>query len=322
VHASGQTQRRARHSAGTRRLTRAALLGTAAAILVAAAVTASPVAAAKPTCRIGDRHTGAKFTTLQRAVDAARAGDVLTVKGTCVGIAAIGKSLSIFGQAEGGFGEPTLDGGGNGPVLSVGGSAFTCDHSVAVTLKGVTVTGGAVDDEHFPHDLGGGILNCGSIRLVDSHVTHNAAWEGGGILNFGRVTLTRSSVVGNHADRGEVGGVLGRGGGGVFNWASSRLDLFDSSISGNTSDGGDGGGVYLDIDTSVSLHGTSTIAGNAAAGGGGVFNSTGVTVGCLDASTIRGNTGGGIGGDTTVATLLGCTAGRNVFGNTPYDIAP
>jgi hypothetical protein len=287
-----------------------ALLALAGALTapLAAGRPAAP-AAGRPTCLVVNT-AGGGYRTLQAAVDAASAGDTLKVKGTCVGTTTISKNLSVGGQTNPAFGEPRLDGGGGGPVVTV---------RAAVAINNLTIRNGDTVAVPFPGDQGGGIFNGGTLTLTGVTVTANSAWEGGGIFNAsGTLTLTDSAVISNHADAGEAGGVLGKGGGGIFNYANGTVTLIDSSVSGNTSAGGSGGGIYEDLEASLTLRGTSSITGNSADVGGGIFI-TYAMVTCLDANSITGNLGGGIAGYGE--TLVGCVAGANVFGNVPFDIS-
>jgi hypothetical protein len=290
--------------------------------LLAALLAPGQSGAAKPTCQVIVRG-GGHFTTLQPAVDAAPTGGTVSVKGTCVGTAAITKNLTIIGQAAGGFGRATLDGGGDGPVLALSPppNPFTlCGETRPVVhLANLTITNGLSAGNPFPGDVGGGILACGTLSLDHVTVTGNSAWQGGGIVVAGSLTATDSTISNNHADSGEPGGILGEGGGGIFIWAPSTATLTNTVVSGNTTNGL-GGGIYQDIETQVTLAGTTRIAANTAPSGGGVWMDLGAMISCLDATVITDNTAGGITLDPDFNTHTGCVAGVNVVGNTPYDI--
>ena len=75
-----------------------------AALVLAATVFVTPVAAAKPTCHVVDAASNTSFRSLQAAVEAAHSGAELRVKGTCVGNTTIVKDLAIRGKSIGGFG--------------------------------------------------------------------------------------------------------------------------------------------------------------------------------------------------------------------------
>jgi len=86
---------------------------------------------------------------------------------------------------------------------------------------------------------GGGVLNTGHLRLLDSAVTANRATAGGGVANAGgTVVLSHSSVTGNHAPFYGGGGIQN---GGIRNLAGT-VEVITSTVAGNVS-GGDGGGI-------------------------------------------------------------------------------
>src|SRR3954469_1129162 len=90
------------------------LLGMTGMGLVAAAPAAS---AAGASCLVTETNT--RYTSLQAAVNAAAAGDTVFVKGTCTGTTSIDKDLTVTGQGSGGTKTATLNGGGQGPVVSI-----------------------------------------------------------------------------------------------------------------------------------------------------------------------------------------------------------
>src|SRR3984957_19353847 len=83
---------------------------SAAAILGPGGVMAPGADATQPACAVTNARAHKTFSTLQEAVNAAEAGNKLTVRGTCVGDTAIAKDLTIVGQASSGSGTPTLNG--------------------------------------------------------------------------------------------------------------------------------------------------------------------------------------------------------------------
>jgi len=125
-------------------------------------------------------------------------------------------------------------------------------------------------------------------------------FNGGGLLNYGTLTLVNSTVVGNTALRD---------GGGVFNYFAT-LRLIDSNVSGNRADDA-GGGVFSRYDTLTLTN--STISGNSAARGGGVFSSSSDPT--LINSTVSGNAaqfdGGGMDNEG-VLTLTNSTISGNL----------
>lgn len=148
---------------------------------------AAGVAAAAPAAVTVDcaRNPG----TLQPTLDTVAPGSVIVVAGRCVGTFTISQDLTVQGRPG-----ATLDGGGNGPVLSVAAGVYAA-------LDNVVVTGG------------------GSAAV-------------GGIRNFGHLTLRRSDVRGNRAV-GAAPATEAVGGIHSAPAATATLIVSDSRISGN-----------------------------------------------------------------------------------------
>lgn len=151
-----------------------------------------------------------------------------------------------------------LDGTGQSVTLSgnAANRVLQVDAGVTVALTGITVANGF-------GDVGGGILNNGTLTLTDSTVSGNTATagSGGGIRNNGTLTLTSSTVSGNTAP----------GGGGLANGSFATLTLTNSTVSGNIATGvfGAGGGGILQGRGTVTLT-SSTVTRNSAPSGGGI----------------------------------------------------
>jgi hypothetical protein len=153
----------------------------------------------------------------------------------------------------------TIDGGskitinGNNSVAD-----FVIGNGAAVTLNGVTITGG-----HTSND-GGGIYNGGMLTVVNSTIAGNAASnDGGGIYNGGVLTVVNVNFVGNTASNGDGGGIYN---GGV-------LTVVNVNFVGNTASNGDGGGIYNNggvIDLT-----NSTFLNNFASFGSDIYNNGG-----------------------------------------------
>ncbi len=170
---------------------------------------------------------------------------------------------------------------------------FWIDSGVTATISGLTVENGATASG--TSDAGGGILNFGTLTLMNSTLTGNSApgSEGGGILSYGALTLTGSTVSGNSAGEG----------GGIRNY-NGTLTLINSTLSGNSAESLGGGIASAGTLTLVN----STVSGNSAPSGSGA----GIYVGPYDGlpagtltvkSTLLGNNGAGgncfLGGTTT-----------------------
>ena len=284
---------------------RNAVLG--AALVLAATVFVTPVAAAKPTCHVENVASHTSFRSLQAAVQAAPSGAELRVKGTCVGNTTIVKDLAIRGKSNGGFGPATLDGAGAGRVLTIHGG-------VTVTLDGLIVTNGNATfggGIATVFDLGNPGLNV--VTVINSVIRHNSATEyGGGVANdHGDVTLIDTAVRENSA-------VFG---GGIHN-SRDQGDLSlngTSSVSGNIAIG-DGGGIYADTHGNLELYDESSVHDNSAGGsGGGIFVGDSV-VRLNDTSSVHSNTAGGNGGGVFIAAMFAVfdlLDASSVTGNSP-----
>jgi parallel beta-helix repeat protein len=270
---------------------------------------ASGANATQPRCLVVSVRADRSYGTLQEATDAASRGDTLKVKGTCDGHTQIGKSLTIVGQSNPGFGPATLAGGvfvctamgeayfrcgglapGQGVAVALtdlvirGGGGISNLQS-GVTLNNSTVTGGGIDIER------------GGVTLNNSVVTLT---PGTGIATFdGGVTLNNSTVSGNGT----------RASGGIFNRQSLTPAKCTLRSGENTDEWG--GGIRM-IFGEATLN-NSTVIGNTAKFGGGIFGTV-----TLNNSTVRDNTancGGGIFGfgDATLnnSTVTDNTAFEN-----------
>ena len=171
----------------------------------------------------------------------------------------LGKNVTIDGSAA-----PGLSISGNDTVR-----VFEVNAGTTATVKYLNVTNG------FGWQLGGGILNNGSLTLDHVNVTDNTMatnagdyWQGGGgIYNGGGATfnLIDSTVSNNHA---------AWSGGGVYSFFNSTNNIIRSTISGNVSNDVGGGirslGNFSIVD--------STISGNTSTGwyGGALFVTDGI----------------------------------------------
>ena len=282
---------------------RIAVLG--AALVLAATVFVTPVAAAKPTCHVENIASHTSFRSLQAAVQAAPSGAELRVKGTCVGNTTIVKDVAIRGKSNGGFGPATLDGASAGRVLTIHGG-------VRVTLDGLIVTNGnatfgggiatvldlgnpglnmvtvinSVIRDNSATDYGGGVANDhGVVTLIDTAIRKNSAPFGGGIHNSrdqGDLSLNGTSSVSDN--------LASRNGGGIYADTHGNVELYDKSSVHDNSAVGNGGGIFVG-DSVVRLNDRSSVHGNTAVGsGGGVFIAAMFAVfQLLDDSSVSGN---------------------------------
>jgi hypothetical protein len=119
-------------------------------------------------------------------------------------------------------------------------------------------------------------------------VKNGYAWQlGGGIINNGSLTLDHVNVTNNKMATNA--GDFWQGGGGIYNGSGSTLNLIDSSVSNNLA-AWSGGGVYGFFNSTVTIL-RSTISGNISNDVGGGIRSLG-NFKIID-STISGNTSTG-----------------------------
>lgn len=124
--------------------------------------------------------------------------------------------------------ELNLDGYGSANVLVIGGAG------TAVSLQGMTITGGSAGGPEGTGSAGTGILlQAATLDLASCRVTGNNAWSGGGIAAWGNSTLTIADSDISH-------NVAFYGGGGL-SLAGGTIQLERSTISGNQTYYGGGG---------------------------------------------------------------------------------
>lgn len=303
---------------------RALMIVAALALAASTLISSAPSAVgAPPSCGVSNARTQQSYTSLQAAVDAAKARDTLEVKGTCVGSTTVAKAITIKRQA----GPAILDGGGAGTVVHITRGTTTIEglkitngvaNVVSVEGNGCCVGGGiAVSGDRAGARLvdslvtgnsatvfGGGIdVDAGTLTLVNSTVSENTAWSAGGIdSDFGTVTLIGSTVSGNTAAGGTTCQDVGSCAGGIWNFGGT-LTLIDSTVSENTATRR-GGGIVNQTPTGgpaavLTLSGTASITDNHAFGdpdppalGGGIWIRGGATVAATAdwTGSISGNT--------------------------------
>ena len=222
---------------------------------------------------------------------AARAGDAAS------GALAIDADMLIV-HTSGNTGEPSVvvDGNGTDRVLDIGPRAVA-----EVTLVGVVVqngspgltaegggvqvragstlsmTNGAIRNSRAAN--GGGIVNDGTVRLINTEVSNNTATgDGGGILNRAGLTLINGGARNNAAAVG--GGILNEG----------ALTITNADVTGNSATG-DGGGILNRAGVVTVTNGGAQE--NRAANGGGIVNDGTLTV---SNANVSGNAATGDGG--------------------------
>lgn len=220
----------------------------------------------------------------------------------------------------------TIVGDGAGSTIIDGNAAdrvFLIEPTGVVTITGVTIRNG-VDTR------GAGILNQGTLQLIDSTVFSNATTssDGGGIRNE-RLTVRRPVLT---VSNSLITGNTGQGGGGIFN-EDGTVTINNSTISNNTATvpvakaaSGLGGGIANSAETddatvtvNDSIITMNTVEG---VGGGGISNSADLThtaTVILNRTVVSGNTAMEIG---TLNANLGLGGGiRNGFFTTANSTA-
>ena len=271
-------------------------------------------------CTVCDDDDECQFTSVQAAIDAAAAGDVVTIcSGTYTGNITISKNVSLVGSLE----DTELIGTGDGPVVTV-------NAGVTALLRFALVSGGTGATLEGVL-VGGGIFNSGDLTVANALIEKNTAEVGAGIFNRTRATLTlnrvivqlnqaqgddqtfggglynafggqatvtqRSAITNNEAANG--GGIFNNGiltisdattivtnvgsgdGGGIVN-DEGDVTIDDSTVIGNKTPG-DGGGI-LNIDGTLTLTDDAEVGANEANRGGGVFNQGVATFSATDSA--------------------------------------
>lgn len=209
--------------------------------------------------------------TLRQAINAAAAGDTISLPGggehylVSQGRIAIAKNLTITG---GGARSTVIDGGGASPLFQASGTA-------TVAFNGVTLAGGNHDVTAPGTPAGGGALSMTGnphVTFTDAALTANRAKAttgntGGGAISMsgGSLALTRTLVSGSTAQ--STGGAAQ--GGAIA--GTGTITLTDSTITGNSASspaGGYGGALTASAGTVLAVTG-STISGNASTSSGG-----------------------------------------------------
>ncbi|MBW5483151.1 hypothetical protein [Streptomyces bambusae] len=230
------------------------------AVTVAVTTAAAGLAAASP-ASAAFIFVNCPTQNLQTAINNAAPGDILLIRGTCVGTFTIGKSLTLTGSSG-----ATLNGNDAGRTLTVNGPT-----TVRVTISGLTLTGGEADN-------GGGLFNNGAtVTLNSSTVLLNHATEaGGGIASLGTTTVNNSTVRNNSSQDG----------GGIVN-GPGLLTVYRSTVRNNAANHFGGGMAVAGQARVVSSTITANIAVGPGLAGGGIYNFSNLT---LLGNSITGNT--------------------------------
>ncbi len=222
--------------------------------------------------------SGATYTDIQTAVNAAAAGDVIELCAETFDLSAMttvgtvsfstGDSLTITGTRnnDGSLGT-TIDGVDTHQIFSISDGSVS---SKTVTIQNLILTNGA----NAATD-GGAIAAQNDVTVVldtvtlkDSNATNAGGANGGAISIAGTANLTvQNSTVSNNSTAN------GSGGGIYFN-STGTLTVQNSTVSGNTAGdptNGNGGGIYVADATATVAIDNSTLAANTATNDGGNY---------------------------------------------------
>lgn len=287
---------------------------------------------------------GGTFTSIQAAIDAAVAGDIVEVRpGTYMeNVNFRGKAITV--QSVGGSSVTTIDARGAGSAVTFGTGETNNSILLGFTLKGGANSGVNIFLNAAPTirecritgnrgDNGGGLNVWGPAVIMNNVIEANEANKGGGLyVNNTGVAVKNNVIRGNQAGSGGgayvvAGGITsstfenntasGQGGGAYM---SAGTTLVNDLFVGNS--GTYGGGVHVATGTTVRLTNV-TLANNRAPGtfgaGGGVHiaSGAGASLRNLIVAFNTASLGGGIYSD-------GSNPGQfylDVFGNTPTDFA-
>jgi hypothetical protein len=280
-------------------LQRVVLTVAAAAALLVFSVGAGAAASTNVSCAAG----GAGLVAAVNAVNTAGGGSINLDSGCRYSLTSANNStfgntglpVVVTSVTINGKGATIAGNSSNFRIVAIDGSS-----GGALTLNGVTITGGKVSGP-MAAGSGGGIADVGgTLTLNNALVTQNSASSaGGGIAAAnGTVTLNKSEVSWN-----TVPSAAGSGGGGILSMAST-LTVNNSTVDHNSGPGGggiasgngQGGGSPSSITLNHSVISFNTASGNPMSGGGGISN--GGTLESNNSEIVNnsapGETGGGL----------------------------
>ena len=271
-----------------------------------------------------------EFDTIQAAID-----DSGTIAGSTIEIheavlteagITVNKDVTIQGQ------------GAESTIVQAHADVEESTDRVFVVAEGTTVVMSDLTIQHGNTRQGGdswggdengagGILNYGHLTLENCVVRDNWARHGGGILNRGALRAVDSTFTGNVAHGARII-AQSCGAGGAIKHNGSTLEMVNCTVSGNTA-ATNGGGVHVACDSRAVLT-NCTLSGNTSEGGGaatvkGQLELIHCTV--TDNTAANADNGGGIfvrGILSYTNTLIAgnhpggdCTAERNLGGSQP-----
>jgi parallel beta-helix repeat protein len=209
--------------------------------------------------RFIDLWVPADYSTIQAAIDAATAGDVIGVSpGTYVENITLKNGVALIGA-----GVDTIIKGNSTYMLDRNGStvsSFECDSSTL--LEGFVITNGV----GYVQNISGGMYNYRSSPTVKNCIfSGNTAYSGGGMYNlFSSPTITNCTFSNNTASSY---------GGGMFNVGSGPT-ISHCTFSGNTASRG-GGMYHAERTYSITITYCTFDGNRAYYAGGGIYSDVG-----------------------------------------------
>jgi parallel beta-helix repeat protein len=203
------------------------------------------------------------FTTIQGAIDAAVAGDLVVVApGTYdENIDFMGKSITV--ESSDGPAVTIIDGGARDSVV-----LFISGEGMSSILRGFTIRHGRSGFDSTCFADGGGVCIQDSSPIVEENIiVDNVACDGNGIAVAFGSPLIRRNVISRNRRQGCGGG---NGGGGIVVWGSGAgaTKIVGNWISENTTDAS-GGGISMNGAGDIRIEG-NVIQGNSSFEGGGI----------------------------------------------------
>ncbi len=216
---------------------------------------------------------GGEYTTIQAAVNAAQAGDVIRI---CADVYAENVDLAAMGSGGGSMGDITVQGAGAVTITPATGNAIYLggDFSGDITLDNLGVTSPDDNAVFLGRTIFGALtisgvhaVGAGSGGVLAFDVTEGAAVRGATFMNNGGAglllaTTLEDSGCGGPGPFGQAGGAQAGGASTGAQTAGAGVDAI--VLTGTTASGNGGGGFVLDA-----TYGDIRIGGSEAEGNGG-----------------------------------------------------
>jgi len=288
-------------------LRRLASTGISACLLATLLATVGAPAAAAAgivVTTLADTAADDGLCSLREAIDAANgnaasgasAGECAAGSGADVITFDVAGTITLAASLPALSGDLTLDGGRAITIDGDGNRLLESSQATTVTLRDLTLAGGAAGN-------GGAILNGATMSLNRLAITGNTATTLGGaiVAAAGTTTTIRDSTIsGNSA---ATGGALYAGPG-------STVAITGSTFSGNTA--GNGGAIWSDGSVSIA---NSTVAGNTASSAGGGVDASSGSLALRHVTLTDNGAGTGGGGLELDASAVVTVANSIVAGN-------